>query len=61
MRVVALHAGLECGIPSELAPGLDIVSIGPDIDAVHSPDETLRLSSIPLIWHLLEHLLSNPE
>ena len=60
MRVVALHAGLECGILSELAPGLDIVSIGPDIDAVHSPNETLRLSSIPLIWHLLEHLLANP-
>lgn len=61
MRVVALHAGLECGILSELAPGLDIVSIGPDIAAVHSPDETLQLSSIPLIWHLLEHLLANPE
>lgn len=61
MRVVALHAGLECGILSELAPALDILSIGPDITSVHSPDETLHLSSIPLVWHLLEHLLANPD
>ena len=61
MRVVSLHAGLECGVLSELAPHLDIISVGPAIASVHSPDETLRLPSIPLVWRLLEKLLADLE
>ena len=59
MRIVALHAGLECGLFADLSPHLDILSIGPDITSPHSPAETLHLPSIPLIWHLLEKLLGN--
>lgn len=61
LRVVALHAGLECGIFADLGDGIDMVSIGPDVAFAHTPDETLRLPSIPLIWHLLEQLLVHPE
>lgn len=57
IEVVALHAGLECGVFYELVDGLDMASIGPDVTGAHSPDETLSLASIPKIWHLLEHLL----
>ena len=59
LRVVALHAGLECGLFADLSPSLDLLSIGPDITSAHSPDETLHLSSIPLIWSILEQLLAN--
>lgn len=59
MRVEAIHAGLECGAFAELAGNLDIASIGPDLANVHSPDETLRLDSVPLVWRLLERLLGD--
>jgi dipeptidase D len=61
MHITALHAGLECGLLSDLSPSLDILSIGPDITSPHSPAETLHLPSIALIWHLLEKLLANLE
>ena len=57
IKVEAIHAGLECGVFYELANGLDMVSIGPDVINAHSPGETLNLASIPKIWHLLEQLL----
>lgn len=60
MHITALHAGLECGLFADLSPSLDLISIGPDITSPHSPAETLHLPSIPLIWHLLEHLLGSP-
>lgn len=59
MRVEAIHAGLECGVFAELDGGIDIASIGPDLANVHSPDETLRLASVPLVWRLLERLLAD--
>lgn len=57
MKVVALHAGLECGAFAELSGDLDMVSIGPDLKGVHSPAETLYLQSIPKTWRLLEKVL----
>ena len=57
IRVAGIHAGLECGVFAELAAGLDMVSIGPDLRNVHSPDETLFLPSVPKTWRLLERLL----
>ena len=57
ITVTALHAGLECGAFSELAPDMDMASIGPDITDAHSPDETLYLDSIQKTWSLLERLL----
>lgn len=60
MRVAAVHAGLECGVFAELDGKIDMASIGPDISFAHSPDETLRLDSVPLVWRLLEGLLAYP-
>ena len=57
IRLVALHAALECGAFSELSPELDMASVGPDLTDVHSPDETLYLASVAKVWHLLEELL----
>lgn len=55
--VEALHAALECGTFSKLNPSLDMISIGPDIKDVHSPQETLYLNSIPKTWKLLQKIL----
>jgi dipeptidase D len=61
MKVAAIHAGLECGVFSELAEGLDMASIGPDIQGCHSPDEKLLLPSVAKTWRLLEKLLVSLE
>lgn len=57
IKVVAVHAGLECGTFAKLNPKLDMISIGPDLKDVHSPEETLYLNSIPKTWNLLQELL----
>ncbi len=44
-RVRVIHAGLECGIISSKLPKLDIISIGPNIKNIHSPDEALDIAS----------------
>ncbi len=44
-RVEGIHAGLECGILSEKMPGLDIVSVGPEIEGIHTVNERLCISS----------------
>ena len=56
--VAAVHAGLECGTFKTLKPELDMISIGPDLQDVHTPGETLFLESIPKTWHLLEGILA---
>lgn len=61
MKVAAIHAGLECGVFSELAEELDMASIGPDVIACHSPDEKLLLDSVVKTWRLLERLLAGLE
>ena len=57
IKVVAVHAGLECGTFAKLNPELDLISIGPDLKDVHSPKETLYLNSIPKTWNLLQEIL----
>ena len=59
IKVVALHAGPECGCFKNMKPDLDMISIGPDLSDVHSIKETLYLNSIPKVWHLLEGILKN--
>ncbi len=58
-RVKAVHAGLECGILVEKIPGLDAVSIGPEIRDPHSPDERARISSTAKFYALLKELLAD--
>ena len=45
MKIEAIHAGLECGLIAEKMPGIDIVSIGPDMSRVHTIDEKVSISS----------------
>lgn len=56
-KVLAIHAGLECGLFSEKYPKLDMVSFGPTLRGVHSPDERLLVPTVEMVWqHLLEIL-----
>ena len=57
IKVVAVHAGLECGTFKQLKPDLDMISIGPDLKDVHTTKETLYLNSITKTWNLLEGIL----
>ncbi|MCL2404949.1 MAG: aminoacyl-histidine dipeptidase [Defluviitaleaceae bacterium] len=52
-KVTAIHAGLECGIFVDNLPGLDIISMGPDIHDLHTPDERLSISSTARVWEFL--------
>ena len=52
-QVLAIHAGLECGLFSEKYPELDMVSIGPTLRGVHSPDEKLEIKTVQMCWDLL--------
>jgi dipeptidase D len=51
--VVAIHAGLECGLLSEKLPGLDCVSIGPDMQDIHTSREKLNIESTKRTWEYL--------
>jgi len=59
MKVEAIHAGLECGLISEKMPGLDIVSIGPDMKRVHTVEERLSISSAIRVYKLLERVIED--
>lgn len=51
--IKAIHAGLECGIIGEKYPGMDMVSLGPQIEFPHSPDERVKISSVGNYYKLL--------
>ena len=53
MAVGVIHAGLECGLISSKTPGLDIISVGPNMHDIHSPDEHLDLASTQRVWNVL--------
>ena len=56
--VMAIHAGLECGILSSKLPGLDCVSMGPDCFDIHTTEERLSLSSAARFWNFLKKILT---
>lgn len=56
-EIIALHAGLECGIFMSKMDGLDAISLGPDMFDVHTPDEHLSISSTERVWELLLNAL----
>ncbi|MDD5935087.1 MAG: beta-Ala-His dipeptidase, partial [Clostridiales bacterium] len=56
-ELTAIHAGLECGLISEKIPDIDIVSIGPDMQDIHSPKERLNIPSAIRVYKFLEKLL----
>jgi dipeptidase D len=52
-HVKAIHAGLECGIIGRKYPGMDMISFGPTLEGVHSPDERLHVGSVERFWAYL--------
>ncbi len=61
-KVVACHAGLECGILGANYPEMDMISFGPTIHGAHSPDEKASISSSQKFWEFLVAILANiPE
>ena len=58
-RVVACHAGLECGILGTNYPDMDMISFGPTIHGAHSPDERASISSSQKFWKFLIEILAN--
>ena len=56
-KVKAIHAGLECGLFLEKYPNLDMISIGPDMTDVHSPDEKMKISSVGKFWDFLVKIM----
>ncbi|MFX0558339.1 aminoacyl-histidine dipeptidase [Maribacter sp. CXY002] len=58
-RVVACHAGLECGILGQNYPDMDMISFGPTIKGAHSPDERVSIRSVQKFWEFLLAILQN--
>ena len=58
-KVLGIHAGLECGLFSEKYPNLDMVSFGPTLRGVHSPDERLHIPTVEMVWNHLLAILKN--
>ncbi|PZX10926.1 dipeptidase D [Breznakibacter xylanolyticus] len=56
-RVRAIHAGLECGLFLEKFPALDMISFGPTLRGVHSPDERLHIPSVLKFWQFLVNMV----
>lgn len=60
-KVRAIHAGLECGLFLTKYPHLDMISIGPQMRGVHSPDEKLHIESTAQSWEWLIDILANAQ
>jgi dipeptidase D len=58
-KIMAIHAGLECGLFLEKYPYLDMISFGPTLRDVHSPNERIQIDTVDLWWEHLLHLLKN--
>jgi len=58
-EVKAIHAGLECGILGERCPGMDMLSFGPTLEGVHSPDEKIYIDTVEKYWQFLLGILRN--
>ena len=60
-KVRAIHAGLECGLFLEKYPHLEMVSFGPTLRGVHSPDERLEIATVDKFWKLLVEVVKTIE
>jgi len=58
-QALAIHAGLECGLISEKYPNMDMVSYGPTMRGVHSPDERMNIATVERFWDLTLEILKN--
>ncbi|MEW5877917.1 MAG: aminoacyl-histidine dipeptidase [Acidobacteriota bacterium] len=57
-EVKAIHAGLECGLIGEKFPGMDMLSLGPQIESPHSPDERVKIPTVANFYRLLKAILA---
>lgn len=61
-EVLAIHAGLECGLIGDKYPGMDMVSFGPTIKGAHSPEERIEIETVQKFWDLTIDVLKEiPE
>jgi dipeptidase D len=58
-EIKAIHAGLECGIIGERMQGMDMISFGPTLEGVHSPDEKIYIDTVEKFWNFLLAVLKN--
>ena len=58
-EIKAIHAGLECGLLIEKMPDMDAVSIGPEIQNAHSPEERVQIASVDRFYTVLKALLED--
>lgn len=56
-EVKAIHAGLECGVIGDKLENMQMISFGPDMEDVHTPDERLKISSVAAVWEFLLKIL----
>ena len=56
-KLIAMHAGLECGVIGEKYPGMQMVSFGPTIVDPHSPNERVQISTVQSFWKFLRAVL----
>jgi dipeptidase D len=56
-KLIAMHAGLECGVIGEKYPGMQMISFGPTIVDPHSPNERVQISTVGSFWNLLKAAL----
>ena len=59
LRVLTIHAGLECGIIGRNYPGMEMVSFGPTIKHPHSPDEHVNIATVQKFYHYLLAILKS--
>lgn len=60
-EVKAIHAGLECGVLGERIPGMDMLSFGPTLEGVHSPDEKIYIDTVEKFWNFLLEILRKAD
>lgn len=56
--IEAIHAGLECGLMKHAVPGIDPISIGPDMADIHTPDERVRIASVAGVYRTVLGMLA---
>jgi dipeptidase D len=56
-KLIAMHAGLECGVIGEKYPGMQMISFGPQIESPHSPNERVEIPSVADFWKYLKSVL----
>ena len=60
-KIEAIHAGVECGILSGKLPGLDCVSIGPNLLDIHTPRERMEIASVQRVWRFVLEVLKRSK